>query len=892
MVARIKHTFSLLAVLALFNFAATAGLGQQQLPSSPIVTAASSGNVVRVSAAGNITHIRLEVFSATGERVFDSGNRDGSVFDWRWQDEKAPAFSADSYLCVVTVQSLSGKTSRKLANLSFVNQQATLKPIELTQLKSVQAQALSATETDTPLTIIGAEQTIAATVIAHDGNDGQVTRTRGAFTFRFGDFFSGNDQEQMRLTAEGNLGIGTAKPKARLDVAGLIRAREGFQFSDGSTLNVNDKGVLTRTNADGIAPAAVTSTQNRIAKFTDNAGTVGDSVAIDTGTGLQLTAPPNPAVDTNLLYLNSTNGTAGVLAGSTPSYGAANGPFFAMRGNTYTTIANQRGLFTIAAGNVANPVGDDGSVKFNTGNDLLRMIIRPSGNVGINTLVPTEQLHVTGNGLFTGNLTVNGTLNATLPATSISGVLPIDNGGTGSSTQNFVDLSKSQIIHGKKTFFDPIFGDGSQLTNVVNTSTNQSIAGRKVFVDPIFGDGSGLTNVPGTINWQIVSGLSQQALPNTGYLATNDAQVTITLPASPKVGDIVRISGIGMAGWKLAQNDGQFVVAGANPNSPAAEWTAHLPTGPWQSIASSVDGMKLVVCGTDGGTLVSRIYTSTDFGVTWTQRTIAPGVRCSDVASSGDGTKLVTVFNNQQIYTSTNSGESWEPHLSNGSWRGVASSASGNELAAINSGAVYTSSDGGSTWNPPHSFGFQLRAIASSALGDKLVVVGEQIYTSVDYGANWATSESSRAWYAVASSADGSKLVAVVEGGLIYTSTDSGVTWAPRETSRSWRAVASSADGSKLVAATSIGQLYVSTDFGITWVPRSFPAQWTAVAASADGTRLVAAVSGGQIYTSAQNTTLGTEGYLTGGQFTSLELQYIGNGKFLPLSHEGTIVGH
>ncbi len=56
---------------------------------------------------------------------------------------------------------------------------------------------------------------------------------------------------------------------------------------------------------------------------------------------------------------------------------AANGPFFAMRGNTFTTIANQRGLFTIAAGNVSSPVGDDGSVKFNTGNDLLRMIIKP-----------------------------------------------------------------------------------------------------------------------------------------------------------------------------------------------------------------------------------------------------------------------------------------------------------------------------------------------------------------------------------------------------------------------------------------------------------------------------------------------------------------------------------
>ena len=37
--------------------------------------------------------------------------------------------------------------------------------------------------------------------------------------------------------------------------------------------------------------------------------------------------------------------------------------------------------------------------------------------------------------------------------------------------------------------------------------------------------------------------------------------------------------------------------------------------------------------------------------------------------------------------------------------------------------------------------------------------------------------------------------------------------------------------------------------------------------------------------------TTGTAGYLTGGQFTAIELQYIGNGQFFPVSHEGTISG-
>ena len=79
-----------------------------------------------------------------------------------------------------------------------------------------------------------------------------------------------------------------------------------------------------------------------------------------------------------------------------------------------------------------------------------------------------------------------------------------------------------------------------------------------------------------------------------------------------------------------------------------------------------------------------------------------------------------------------------------------------------------------------------------------------------------------------------------------------------------------------------------------TWTQTSAPiTNWTAVASSADGTKLVAGVYNGQIYTSipssVSSTTTGTAGYLTGGQNTAIELQYLGNGQFLPISHEGII---
>ena len=59
-----------------------------------------------------------------------------------------------------------------------------------------------------------AEEAKPVTVLAHTGDEAQLTRSRGALSFRFGDFFSANDREQMRLTEEGNLGIGTTRAES------------------------------------------------------------------------------------------------------------------------------------------------------------------------------------------------------------------------------------------------------------------------------------------------------------------------------------------------------------------------------------------------------------------------------------------------------------------------------------------------------------------------------------------------------------------------------------------------------------------------------------------------------------------------------------------------------
>jgi hypothetical protein len=448
-------------------------------------------------------------------------------------------------------------------------------------------------------------------------------------------------------------------------------------------------------------------------------------------------------------------------------------------------------------------------------------------------------------------------------AGNVTGIVQVANGGTGSSTKNFVDLSTNQT----------------------------NIGGDKTFTGVLSGNGAGLTNVPGTLKWQTVTGLAQQAQPNNGYLTTNDGRVTITLPTAPNIGDIVRVSSVGAGGWQIAQNSGQSVLT-AYLDLNGKIWIPRDSNRAWQSIAYSADGSTLVAV-VDGG----QIYTSFNSGANWSPNFTNKPWR--SVASSSNGTKMVAVVSNGQIYTSTDSGFSWTPHEINRLWFWVASSADGTKLVAVDgNGRIYTSSDSGVSWIPHESNRFW-QSVASSSDGTKLVAVvfGGQIYTSTDSGVTWIPHEINRQWQSVASSSDGTKLVAVVYGGQIYTSTDSGASWTPRESNRAWTSVASSADGTKLVAAAQSGRIYVSIDSGLFWTPYDSNRNWLSVASSADGSKLVAVENGGQIYTFDRSslsatTTLGANGYLLGGQFTSIELQYIGNGQFLPISFTGPVFAY
>ncbi len=263
------------------------------------------------------------------------------------------------------------------------------------------------------------------------------------------------------------------------------------------------------------------------------------------------------------------------------------------------------------------------------------------------------------------------------------------------------------------------------------------------------------------------------------------------------------------------------------------------------------------------------LYQASALAQSWTEAS-APQAFWFSVAASAGGNKLVAVNNVGPVYTSKDSGITWT--ASNAGYghvygQAVASSSDGRVLVVGESlvpwgtGYIYISTNSGANWTVKTQPAQDWKSMASSADGSKLVAVarGGPIYTSMDSGATWSVRASALQWTGVASSADGSKMVATVGDyavGPIYTSGNSGASWTPvSSTTGNWRAVASSADGTKLVAAERNNRLiYTSTNSGVTWTPTSAPnSNWWSVASSADGSKLVAAVWQGPIYTSTDS---------------------------------------
>ncbi len=380
----------LLLILPIITAQAQTEIKKNNPDDALTVTASASVERVRFTAGPSAVQIGLEVFDAKGVRIINHDLRDGNLLDWQMRDLQANRVPDEIYLCLVTLKSLSGKIIKTMGTLTLTTDTARIQPVVRSSLTQPQAEAIGPVAEEASLTVLDNEPNQTTSLLAHDGTDGQITRGHGALSFRVGDFYAGKDNEQMRLTAEGNLGIGITNPEAKLDVNGMIRATQGLVFPDGSIQYSASRktfgaaslgpGQFQQKGTPGqehLSPdTSGTGTTAKIPKWLDGpAGVLNDSNITDLNGAIGINAPPS----TN--FRLDVNGSTRIR-GSNPGF-------------------NLEGLR--AAGNlwVFQTVDDDGRFRLfsqdNVNPGVERLTIKlDTGNIGIGTSAPAGLLHVKG----------------------------------------------------------------------------------------------------------------------------------------------------------------------------------------------------------------------------------------------------------------------------------------------------------------------------------------------------------------------------------------------------------------------------------------------------------------------------------------------------------------
>lgn len=221
----------------------------------------------------------------------------------------------------------------------------------------------------------------------------------------FSNTWTTSDDHQYSVLS-GNVGIGTATPAEKLDVNGKTKTTN-FQLTTGA-----NNGYVLKSDANGNAtwvspntiPFTYTETDPKVAAVTThkipkwNGTSLVDGAIYDTGTNIGIgVAAPVARLEVNGEI------RATVLRAATGMVVDAASANIGTNANTLTFgDASGEGIGSNRDPAAASNYGLD----FYTAH-LQRMFIDNDGNVGINTITPTATLHVVGNSILEGAVTIN-----------------------------------------------------------------------------------------------------------------------------------------------------------------------------------------------------------------------------------------------------------------------------------------------------------------------------------------------------------------------------------------------------------------------------------------------------------------------------------------------------
>jgi len=195
---------------------------------------------------------------------------------------------------------------------------------------------------------------------------------------------SGASTELMRIQGNGNVGIGTSAPTAKLEVNGTFRITDGTQGA-GKVLTSDATGLASWTTVGGTLSGGTT---NYLPKWTSATTLSSTSLVFDNGSAVGIgTTSPTQLLDVQGGNARINNSFVGDFGFGWAGFAHAN----QASGTGYALGETADGAFTLI--NKANT--GNGFIGFRIGN-VDAAVITNAGNMGIGTIAPVYKLDISG----------------------------------------------------------------------------------------------------------------------------------------------------------------------------------------------------------------------------------------------------------------------------------------------------------------------------------------------------------------------------------------------------------------------------------------------------------------------------------------------------------------
>jgi Chaperone of endosialidase/Collagen triple helix repeat (20 copies) len=403
-----------------------------------------------------------------------------------------------------------------------------------------------------------------------------------------------------------------------------ITTTGNFSQTGASTLSTGT-GAVSLNGATTLASTLTVAGNTILNNLTNNGtftqtgnATLGGTLTVTGATSLSTLATSGPATLNSLTVTNNTSvGGNLAITGSTTTNGITNTGTISQTGaSTFIGSINQTGANTFSTGTGAVSLNGNTTVSgtntfdVGTGATTLGGTLAVTGATSLSTLATSglatlNSLSTTNNAVIGGNISVTGTTtlsgaatltvaptisafttagviknnasgllssslvtnsditNGTIDLTTkVTGILPIANGGTGSATQNFVDLTTAQSIAGNKTFSGNLIQSGAGTittgTGAITLNGNTAVTGANNLT---IGTGAFTTNGSATFQTAVATDDQINIVPFVGGSNRFAANITSADLTAART-------------FTLPNSSGTLLVTGNNPLSSLTAATA------------------------------------------------------------------------------------------------------------------------------------------------------------------------------------------------------------------------------------------------------------------------------------------------------------------------------